>query len=432
MCTRFSVFIFLTLLSFLSKAQERLIPRDVSPIKMSREAIIQIDQSDNSEYAALFSLSKDSCFIFSYNSIDTCLLATEWGHSTYPIKHGQTYYTFSNFRDQTIVRKVYKGSYVDSILLDDQTDIAFSTLEGDLILIKEYPYLFQNDSCDEFVTIRKLNSNLELLWKAEYKNEFQNLSGALWTSRAACSNDFLLIVNPLTNVLSYISLVNGKRMPYQFQVSKDSWSFKMDSTYSTWSNDSYVPIKARLGEIMYSWQKMSIEHIESVYSIDSLFFILNTKDYQSNVCVLSPYFGELLNVSIDSSETSQLLGKRLNFIDFRATYLNRLIVRDTMFYEEKVIDIERYFLIPCYIEGDLFCRGCINSDFSGIIVLKSLSRVDDVVKRHKYSVLFPKAKLFFVEDTSSLGLRVNSLIYITLKDYLDIFRRSKKNVSSVH
>jgi len=282
------------------------------------------------------------------------------------------------------------------------------------------------------VTIRRLNSNLEILWKTEYKNEFQNLSGALWTSRVACTNDYLLIVDPLTNVLSYISLIDGKRVPYHFSASKDSWSFKMDSTYSTWPKNTYVPIKARLGEIMYSWQNMSCQHIESVYNVDSLFLILNTENFQSEVHLISPILGELLHVRIDSAGTLPLLAKRLNFRDLRATYLKRQIINDTMYYDEQIVDLKKYFTIPCYIEGDLFCQGCIDADYAGIIVFKSRSRVEDVAQKHKFSKMFPKAYIYFVEDTNSFGFNVNELIYISFEDFANILRRSKKNINHVH
>jgi hypothetical protein len=421
----------LSLVGFSCCAQD-LVPKIISPIDKSREALIQIDKSDHSRYAVLFSVNKDTSFIFLEDQKDTCLLATEWGHSTFPIKFGNSFYTFSNFRDQTIVRKIVNGHNCDSTVLDDQTDVVFSTSQGELLLIKEYPYLFENDSCDEFVTIRKLTSDLELVWTTQIRRKYQNLSGALWTSRVACSDDYILVVDPLSNDISFVSVEDGSRVEYQLSCSKESWSYKMDSTYATWIKESYVPIKARLGDIMYSWQKMDCEHIESVYNLDSVFIVLKTFDFVSKAHVFSPIFGELFHFSIDSVETRSLLGKRLEFNNLQSSFLKKTISNDTMVFLEQTIDLEKYFKIPCYVEGNLFCVGCINKDFEGIVVLKSRSRVDDVTRMHKFSIICPNATILFVSDIDKLGLSKNNLILLSYNDLKRIIYNSKRNVSNVY
>jgi len=390
--------------------------------------------STNSHLAYFYNDRGDSVFIYNAEKLDSGIAVHSkgWSHGVNPVITNNHIFVFPISANRLSMLKYSKNlKLIDSVHLGLDANHAFHH-EGDIILVREYPYVKDGNHVLDSVAIYRITSEGSVLWAKSILRNYGNMSGALWTSNVCKCDSFVSVLHPLSNEITVVNL-NGKLLSHfpiglqnEQSTKNKSWAEYMDSTYLAWGNEMKPGmIKKYLGQIM-KWQKMTTLHTEQVFCDANFIGVVVTKDWESEIKYYTPTGDLLTEVLLDSATTFNFLGKHVqigNGVYFRMQM--REAGGSFKYVPEKFKSPQFKAKEEIILKDAMFCEKCIDETYRGIIVYTATTLMNKKIERAQLLRKYPNSKPVCVKSLESVSTRSNKVITLEkyeLFDYLNNFQ----------
>jgi hypothetical protein len=405
-------------------SQSRYLESEMSPYKFGYRYIVQRDH-DTINYF-FFNSSKDSVKIrreLGNNTVlDFSIFSGGWGHLCVPQLVGKDWLIYTVNGNGVVIQRILHGSGRRDTVTTLNLSLDFcKIINGKIYSVQDYPYLVNPDSAIGSVHIYCHNLDGELVWTTSVARQYGNLGGATWTNRIDISDNGIVVLDPLTSVLTFVSL-DG--------VTKHNWTVPM-STDTSWQEMSKIylsqkpsngEIKQYLGNMMTTWQSMYREHVEQVLFEDKNIVAVKTIGDESELLYYSLSGEVLYRKFLDSAATFLFLGKKVIISNNK---YNQLVVRrnDSGLRYEK-LELNSPLLtdsVNVVVMGKMFCEKCIDMSYQGKIVIPGKnSSIAEEIFIHEARKKYPKATISYSSSEGLRELSDNLINRIPLSEYLKL------------
>lgn len=190
-------------------SQSRYLESEMSPYKFGYRYIVQRDH-DTINYF-FFNSSKDSVKIrreLGNNTVlDFSIFSGGWGHLCVPQLVGKDWLIYTVNGNGVVIQRILHGSGRRDTVTTLNLSLDFcKIINGKIYSVQDYPYLVNPDSAIGSVHIYCHNLDGELVWTTSVARQYGNLGGATWTNRIDISDNGIVVLDPLTSVLTFVSL----------------------------------------------------------------------------------------------------------------------------------------------------------------------------------------------------------------------------------
>lgn len=414
--------------------QSQVVAEPPSVLKFGYNFDVHYFDELNSHFGYFYNDRGDSVFIYNTENIDSgfVIYSKGWSHGVNPVVTKDYIFVFPISENRLSMVKYSKElELIDSVHLGLDANHAFHH-EEDIILVREYPYVKDNNTVLDSVAIYRITSQGNVLWSKSIQKDYDNMSGALWTSNVCKCDSYISILHPLKNEISVVNL-NGKSLsnfPIELQneqgLNNKSWAEYMDSTYRSWGSEMKPGmIKKYLGQIM-KWQKMTTLHAEQIFCDANLIGVVVTEEWESEIKYFTPTGDLLTEVSLDSATTFNFLGKHVQIGN--GEYV-RMQMREA---EGSFKYVPEKFKSPWFkakeqiiIKDVMFCERCIDETYTGIIIYTAATSMNKKIERARLLRKYPSSKPVCVKSLdpeSTINNKVITLERDELFGFLNSFQ----------